>query len=151
MSNLIEDTDFIGKGWAFPPSFDKYHQNAKMVSGQTDIEQSLQILFSTYPGERVMIPDYGSRLIEYLFEEIDSTLISIIQDRINRAILYYEPRIIVNDIIITANDAGNPVDFRDGILKIQLDYTIRSTNSRNNRVFPYYLSEANLLIRPEIL
>lgn len=150
MNSLQNDNDFLGKGWSFPPVFDKFSLNVKMVSGQNDIEQSLKILFSTNCGERTMLPDYGCGLAEFLFEEADSSLFTIIRDKINNAILYYEPRIQVNEITITNDLSVNTTDLNDGVLLINLDYTVKSTNVRNNMVYPYYLNEGNLLNRPKI-
>ncbi len=54
---------FLGTGWAFPVTFDKKPECAvRMVSEVEDIEQSLTLLLSTRPGERVMRPDYGCNL-----------------------------------------------------------------------------------------
>jgi phage baseplate assembly protein W len=50
------DTTFLGTGWSFPPQFDLRHRGAVTVSEEEDIEQSLVILLSTHPGERVMQP-----------------------------------------------------------------------------------------------
>lgn len=140
----------MGTGWSFPPVFDKFSLNVKMVSDKADIEQSLKILFSTNAGERTMLPEYGCSLIEYIFEESDSSLFSIIKDRMQHAILYYEPRIIVNEIVVSADHSDNAADYNKGVLVIKIDYTVKSTNSRNNMVYPFYLSEGNLLNRADI-
>lgn len=150
MNKLKNNSSFLGKGWSFPPVFDKFSMNVGMVSDQTDIEQSLKILFSTNKGERTMLPEYGCSLVEYLFEEADSSLFSIIKDRIQNAILYYEPRITVNGIIVSEDQLNNADNYTKGVLLIHIDYTVKATNSRNNMVYPFYLNEGNLLNRPEI-
>src|SRR5215207_1763515 len=123
---------FLGTGWSFPPAFSKEEKKTAMLSDEADIQSSLEILLSTRPGERVMRPDYGCNLDELLFEPLTTTLKTYIKDLISTAILYYEPRIEVNDIEI--DDAGGT----DGRVLITIDYTISATNSRFNFVFPFY-------------
>lgn len=129
----------LGKGWSFPPTFDRHNKKVEMVSNEDDIYQSLQILLSTGLGERVMQPDYGSELSQLLFEPIDVTFETYIKDRIKDAILYHEPRITTNLIEIERNEM-------EGLINISIDFTIRTTNSRSNIVFPFYLNEATNII-----
>jgi phage baseplate assembly protein W len=132
------DPGFLGKGWAFPPSFDRTQQSAVMVAAEHDIRQSLYILLSTIPGERVMLPDYGCPVHEHVFDLAGETLFTHLQTMIANAILYYEPRIKVEDINVTMPNQ------LDGQLLIDIDYVIIQTNTRNNLVIPYYLTEATL-------
>ncbi len=107
-----------------------------MVSDEVDIEQSLKILLSTRHGERIMHPEYGCNLDVLLFESINTSLISFVKDLIEKAVLYNEPRIDLKKIdIVTAQ-------VLEGVLLIELEYVIRSTNSRYNLVYPFYLKEA---------
>jgi len=151
MKKLTTESSFLGVGWSFPPQFTNYNTDVKMVSGKEDIEQSLKILFTTLPGERIMLPDYGCRLLDFLFEEINISLVTLVTEKIKTAILYYEPRITVNAITVTSDTLANANIYNDGVLQIHLDYVIKLTNTRNNGVYPYYLGEGNLLRRPEAL
>lgn len=127
---------FLGVGWAFPPTFTKTPCRVETVSDELDIEQSLKILLSTRHGERVMQPEYGCNLDVLLFEPINTSLITFVKDLIEKAILYHEPRIELKKIDIVTDQA------MEGLLLIQLDYLVRSTNSRYNLVYPFYLKEA---------
>ncbi len=127
--------DFLGHGWSFPPQFDSYGKRVKMVSAEEDIEQSLQILISTIPGERVMHPTYGCRLKTMIFETVDEGVIAEIKDAISRAVLFFEPRIELNDLKVGLDE------LYEGLIQIQLYYTIRATNSRSNMVYPFYFLE----------
>ncbi|UZO81759.1 GPW/gp25 family protein [Aquimarina sp. ERC-38] len=126
---------FLGIGWSFPPEFSKKSNRVKMISDEEDIKSSLEILLSTRLGERIMFPDYGCNLDELLFESLNRTLITYVSELIRTAILYHEPRIDVDLINITESDT------LQGELFIKVDYTVRTTNSRNNVVFPFYLEE----------
>jgi phage baseplate assembly protein W len=82
-----------------------------------------------------MRPDYGCNLDELVFEPLTTTFKTYIKDLISTAILYYEPRIAVNKIDL--DDTGE----LEGRILISIDYTVRSTNSRYNFVYPFYKTE----------
>ena len=133
----MEDTRFLGTGWAFPPAFEPRTRAARLVSAEEDIAQSLRILFGTSPGERVMQATYGCDLKAMVFEEINETTLTDIKDIIERAVRFFEVRITLHDIAIDESE------WLDGVLRIRLDYTIRTTNTRSNLVFPLYLREGS--------
>jgi phage baseplate assembly protein W len=130
---------FLGTGWAFPPEFDLDDERsaAALVTGRIDIEQSLGILLSTLPGERVMQPRYGCDLTPLLFEPLTTSLITDIADRVQTSILYFEPRIVPDNVSVTPDDA------LAGRILIEVSYRISATNSRHNFVFPFYKTEAS--------
>lgn len=128
---------FLGVGWKFPPSFEKSTGSIMLVSEEEDIKESLYILLSTKPGERLMMPEYGCDLHNMVFENINSMLITRMKSLIQHAVLFFEPRIILNKIVID-QDQDN-----DGRLMIDVQYTIRKTNKRSNMVYPYYIIEGN--------
>ncbi|TAM21788.1 MAG: hypothetical protein EPN68_11710 [Rhodanobacter sp.] len=134
-------SDFLGRGWSFPPRFDPRDKGAVMVSKVDDIEESLRILLSTSPGERVMLPSYGCALRRMMFEEISEQTITQIKGLIRKAILFFEPRITLNRI------DTRQVDVLNGRLDILLDYTVRTTNTRHNLVYPFYLHQATHQVR----
>ncbi|HAN77009.1 MAG TPA: hypothetical protein DCQ31_04150 [Bacteroidales bacterium] len=135
---MSADIPFIGKGWSFPPEFTKGSTGIKIVTGQEDIEQSLYILLSTRIGERFMLPNFGCDLSILLFESMDEGLQKRLEDMIRGAILLYETRINVEKIVF---------DYRvdDGLVNIDIQYIIRTTNTRTNIVYPYYLNEGTNL------
>jgi len=130
---------FLGRGWGFPPEFNRATKAVNMLEDEADIKSSLEILLSTRLGERVMVPDYGCNLDELLFKPLTLTLKTFVIDLIKTAILYYEPRIDLNKINIDPNDE------LEGVLLINLEYTVRATNSRKNMVYPFYKAEGNEL------
>lgn len=133
----METNSFLGTGWGFPPTFKKSTRAVKLIAGETDINSSLEILLSTRPGERILVPEYGCNLDELLFKPLNLTLKTYVIDLIKTAILYFEPRIDVNKInIVPGND-------NEGVLLINIDYTIRTTNSRKNMVYPFYKNEGS--------
>jgi phage baseplate assembly protein W len=130
---------FLGTGWSFPPTFDRESGEVEMVSDLVDIKQSLDILLSTSLGERVMVPDYGCNLDDYMFESLNNSLIGLIKHHVENAILFYEPRIIAEKVDVTTADS---LDLIEGRFTITVEYRIPETNSRYNYVYDYYLNEA---------
>ena len=66
-------------------------------------------------------------------------MIGYIKDRVMNSIIYYEPRIRVEKIEVTADDS---VELFEGKFTIVVEYTIPGTNSRFNYVYDYYKNEA---------
>jgi hypothetical protein len=107
-----------------------------MVSGPADIHESLSILLATQPGERVLQESFGCDLDSLLFAEVDRELLNTMERLLSDAILEYEPRIQLDGLDV------RPSATEPSCLLVELSYTIRGTNSRFNRVFPFYLMEA---------
>jgi phage baseplate assembly protein W len=133
---MSNEQSFLGTGWSFPPTFTSGGAEVELVSGPDDIHQSLQILLSTRLGERVMQEEFGCDLSYLLFEEVDQSLINSLTSIISDAILYHEPRISLDSLDIAESES------LQGLVLISLEYTIRSTNSRFNMVYPFYINEA---------
>lgn len=129
-----EQKAFLGKGWAFPPSFDRQNGKVNMVQYEEDIWQSLQILFSTSIRESVMEPGYGCNPEDYIFTSLNVGFISYLEDLIKKSIARNEPRIKLLDLQITPSEL-------EGTMEIKLSYLVRSTNTRFNQVYPFYKQE----------
>ena len=130
------EKDFLGRGWSFPPAFDKNNEDVMMLSGKEDIESSLQLLLSTTIGERVMQPRYGCDLKQFLFDPTSVQMTAYIEKLVEEAILYFEPRIKPGSVEL-AVDGGK--------LEITIAYTIKATNSRSNYVFPFNIEEGTMV------
>lgn len=132
---------FLGRGWSFPPSFDLASGTVTLVDGDADIVQSLQVLMSTAPYERTMLPAYGCNLRQFQFDSAEPALFARIRKQVANAILYFEPRVTVLDIdvVLTA-----PLTC---LLTITVSYLIRQTNTRSNMVFPFYLQGEGTNVR----
>lgn len=136
-SKPVHERQFLGRGWGFPPRFDRHGKEAEMVAELQDIEQSLHILFGTAPGERVMQPTYGCGLRRMVFEQMDESMRTELKELVRQAVLFFEVRITLHSVEIDASQS------LDGILRLLLDYTVRSTNTRSNMVYPLYLLEGS--------
>jgi len=132
---MSQHNTFLGRGWSFPPTFNKNLEEVEMVTEDQDIQESIEIILSTRLGERIMKPEFGCNLDELLFSPIDLTLTTYISDLIKTAILYFDPRVDLNKVII------NKKNELEGVVLEELDYSIRTTNSRRNLVYPFYRGE----------
>ncbi len=139
---MTDDKDFLGRGWSFPPTFRTTGHRVDMLTGEADINSSLQILLHTVAGERVMLPSYGADLHPYVFETMTPSTQALIQKLVYEAIVYHEPRIIVQQ-----EDVTTTFDATEGRLDIDINYTVITTNTRYNYVFPFYVYEATDLER----
>lgn len=123
-----------GKGWPFPikpraaGSFD-------YVGGDEKIRQSIWLILSTAPGERVMLPEFGCGIHDLVFEPNTVTTRGLIQRQIQDALLQWEQRIDLIDVRVeTTPEARN-------YLLIRIDYRVRSNNAFYNLVYPFFINE----------
>lgn len=133
---MSSEPGFLGTGWAFPPAFDGPAGAAAMAAGEEEVQQALRILLSTRPGERVMRPTWGAGLRRFVFESMDQNLLTALRDAIERAVRFHEPRVLLERVDITADEA------LEGRLTLSLHYRLRSANVRRNLVLPFYLDPA---------
>ena len=131
----MEEKSFLGIGWSFPPTFNKESTNVEMVTKEVDIKQSLEIYFNTKIGERIMRPEYGCVIHNHIFDKLDQSVLDVLSFELTQNIGIIEPRIIVENIEVKTIDTNN------GLLEVLIDYTIITTNVRDNIVFPYYINE----------
>lgn len=126
---------FLGRGWSFPPTFSLVPLGVAMLEQEADIASSLEVLLTTIPGERMLLPEFGCNLEELIFENLDTTTRTLLEDKIESAILYYEPRIELEKVSL---DGSRDLE---GVVLIDVTYRVRTTNSRFNFVFPFYKQE----------
>ncbi|CAE6749130.1 hypothetical protein R69927_02080 [Paraburkholderia domus] len=111
----------FGRGWGFPVAF-TLADGVVMAEGAEDVNQSLRILFSTEPGERVMRENYGCALYDVMFQNIDSELIAEIETRIVDGMLRYEPRACLTEVrVYQPASAVNQ-------LQIEVTYRLRGSD-----------------------
>jgi phage baseplate assembly protein W len=125
---------FLGVGWNFPPQLEP-DGTLSLVVFDEDIRQAIRIILGTSPGERVMQPDFGAGLDDFVFEPINTTTFERVRTRVQEALIDWEPRIDVLDVIVTFNNQER------GALLIDLHYRVRATNTVQNFVYPFYLEE----------
>lgn len=127
--------EYLGRGWSFPPTFSRALGGVAMLEDEADIASSLEVLLTTALGERTMLPQYGCNLDELVFESLDTRMKTLMADKVETAILYFESRIEVEQVVL---DDSRQLE---GVILIEVVYRVKATNSRFNFVFPFYKLE----------
>ena len=86
-----------------------------------------------------MEPQYGCNTDNMMFEIMNTSFQTFMRKQIQDAILLYEPRIDLKNVDLLTQNAAN------GVILISIDYVVRTTNSRSNLVYPFYINEGNNL------
>ena len=133
---MERERDFLGTGWSVPVKTD--HQgNIKMESGPDNIEKSVRTILSTAKGERIMHPDFGCKIHDQVFSTLSPTTLNRIEDSVREALIQWEPRIDLEDVTARP-DPKNP-----NRVLIDIEYWIETTNSHENMVYPFYMTEGD--------
>jgi phage baseplate assembly protein W len=134
-SNQTDPTRaFLGVGWAFPPQLEADGSVAEAVY-EEDIRQAIRIIIFTNPGERVMRPDFGAGLNQFVFEPVNTTTMALVENRVRESLIVWEARIDILEVKVRADRS------EWNKLLIDLTYLVRATNSLHNLVYPFYLQE----------
>lgn len=127
------DNNFLGQGWAFPLKLDASGDFA-LAAYEEDIRQAIRIILGTALGERAMRPDFGAGLSTLVFEPINTSTCALTQQRVEQALINWEPRIDEIAVQITPQP-------QVATLLIKIAYRVRATNTFYNLVYPFYLME----------
>lgn len=142
----MKNTDFLGSGWKYPISI----KNGNIIPsvGEDSIRESIIIIITTAKGERVMRPDFGCELNELVFAQNNTSTAGLIQFYVKEALLKWEPRIEVLDVsVIPGEDERDRLipgeDERDRLF-INIEYMVKTTNTKDNLVYPFYLDKGGI-------
>jgi phage baseplate assembly protein W len=124
--------EFLGLGWHFPVSLDK-HGKISQARYEEAVRQSVWIILSTAPGERMMHPDFGCGIHKLVFAPHSAGTAGQLTGEVRRALTLWEPRIDLLDV-----DAF-PDAKRPNLMLIKIQYRVRATNNSFNLVYPLYL------------
>jgi Bacteriophage baseplate protein W len=125
-------SDIIGTGIAFPLRVDR-RGGLALSSGDSDVQEAIDVILGTAPGERPMRPEFGCGVHNHVFGTIDAATLAKVEYEIRDALDRWEPRIDVLDVEpdLTRVDQG--------ILLIEISYVLRATNDVRNLVYPFYM------------
>ena len=75
------------------------------------IEGNILQILGTRKGERVMLPLFGSKVLDFIFEPLDHVTCALIRFEVIRAIRQWEPRVILNkkETVVTPYPAESKV------------------------------------------
>jgi len=126
--------EFLGRGWKFPLTVDARNRIATSAE-EVNIRESIGIILGTAKGERVMRPTFGCGIYSYVYAVPDAANLALIEHAVREALEMWEPRI---EVLAVKTDLSSAAA---GKLVVSIDYKVRSSNTRYNLVYPFYLSE----------
>lgn len=128
----MADNSFLGKGMKFPMQINPANGRIVVSSESESVKESVYLILMTAMGERLVRPDFGSTIEEYTFMDVNSASINMMIMTIKRQLTLQEPRIANVDIDVESG--------RNGVLILNIGYTLAGANTRDNLVFPFYLN-----------
>ena len=80
------------------------------LSDTSAIARSIRNIVFTSPGEKFFNPDFGSRISESLFENVDNVSALAIEDEIKSSIINFEPRVNLLNTVVVPNPDDNEMN-----------------------------------------
>ena len=130
---MAESSQLLGRGWKFPFTLDERGEVA-LSSGEVDIQEAIWMILSTAFGERLMHPDFGCEIHDLVFAPNNTGTAGLARFYVQDALVRWEPRIDVEEVEVQADPA------QPELLLISVSYRVRTTDSRYNLVYPFYLT-----------
>jgi phage baseplate assembly protein W len=125
--------EFLGIGWGFPVKVDTVTGKIMMSEYETDIQEAIWIILSTAQGERMMQPDFGCGIHNFVFATLSMATLGLVQSSVREALTRWEPRIDLDAVDVALDKASL------GKVCIDIKYRVRKTNNEFNLVYPFYL------------
>lgn len=131
----------IGRG---PSAFDTFYTDkrdnlgkTKMLSGEKKIHDSIKTILSTRVGERVFMPQFGSKLYLTLFENNSMIFRDLVEMYVKEALANWEKRVDVDAVQVSGVDDNNMVN-------ILISYHIKNSNVHGSYVYPFNVSDSGI-------
>lgn len=123
--------DFVGAGWAFPLGVDA-RGGIALARREQELEQAMRLILATYPGERPMRPEFGSRLRDYIFRTATIDTAAELSNEVQKALTRWEPRVNIEYVDVQVDQ------YERNKLYIDVAYQVKDSNDKRNLVFPFY-------------
>lgn len=130
----MREKEFLGNGFSFPLEADFISGSLKSAGEEESIRQAIYLILMTRKGERILHPDFGCGIWDYVFEVPDFPVLSRMEQEVTEALILWEPRITDLEVEVSPGEAAWQVN-------IMIHYRVRSTNNPFNLVYPFYLEE----------
>ncbi len=130
----MTNRDILGTGWKFPVRING-RGGFSLSGGEQDVAEAIWIILTTRRGERIMRPEFGCGLNDYVFAPNNAATRGAIAYQVQQGLTQWEPRIDLMDVRVEADPD------RPNLLHISIDYRIRANNALHNLVYPFFLQE----------
>ena len=124
-------------GLALPIKPDDNNVFSLTKNSYDQVRHNLRNLLLTNVGERVYQPEFGSRLRELCFEQLDDTLPQRIEDEVRRAVNFWLPYVnIVSVETLTQEDKKSKI-----FVRVQFSTTLNSQTLQQIELDATYTAE----------
>ena len=121
-----------GYGVNIPLVVDPTDSAYKLLDNVEDVvRQNLKMLVLTSPGERIQVPSFGVGIRRYLFENMNSSTRTRIEQKIQEQVRAFMSYLTIDniDISVPLNDFGSPDESLSNVLFIKISYNVKSFRS----------------------
>lgn len=112
-------------GWKFPFEVSEKNGGVRVSSRKDNVRESVRIILQTEPGERMAHPKFGTRLHQFLFENMDGQIEEMIRREVRHSLYMWEKRI--RDVEVETNVGQG----RQGELRVTVTYRIIGLEERD--------------------
>lgn len=102
-------TKYTYSDLAIPVTYDNRNLNAETIIDAAAIKNSIRNIFEWFPGERIILPEFGNLLYEHLYTKINELSAKNIAVSV-RQMLRWEPRISVTQVDVIPDAENNQYD-----------------------------------------
>ena len=127
-SQSTSSDDILGRGFAFPLRLDP-HRRIDVSAGEQRIRESIVTILGTEQGERLMRPDFGSRLRSLVFAPNSPATANLARFYIEDALARWEPRIDQVQVVVEPPGQGG------ASLNLRILYRIKATGANQGLAF----------------
>lgn len=127
--------EISGTGWKFPIRINA-RGGFSFSQGEQLIQEAIWIILGTALGERRMLPRFGCGIHEYVFAPNSPATRGDLAHQVQQALVRWEQRIDVLNVLV---ESGDPQAATSNLMLIRVEYRIRSTNTVQNLVYPFYI------------
>jgi len=114
----------LGIAWSFPPKF-SLQEGVVVAEDYERIKQSLIVVLSTLPAERIMRPEFGCDLHQFMFMNINEALLAQISSVIKDNIQRNEPRVELLSVDVEKNR------LKPYCLQVLISYRVYNSDQKN--------------------
>lgn len=123
----------LGRGIAFPVRPDPVRKSLRFLSGAEKVRESIELILMTEPGERLMRPEFGCGLRQFLMQPNSAAVRAQLEREVIRSLRAFEARIVLKEVAVTPGEEPSSV-------RIAIRYEHKLDGSEDVLVYPFYLA-----------
>jgi phage baseplate assembly protein W len=104
---MMDAGQTLGRGISFPPRVGS-NGRVEWSTGEDNIREAIRVILLTELRERLRLPEFGGGLKQFQFEPNNVATRKLMEDRIQKALVQWEPRIRVDSIAV--EEAEDPFE-----------------------------------------